>query len=351
MSILDSQQNITIQLACLCQQVKAQVQIPRSKFPLQAYLCHCNICRHVSGLLCTTLCDLPARSLSLGVEGNTCTYSRIFVFCEQCGASIYRKSNDSLTIKLHTGVLELDDAAIEFSGQCCTDQTKDGGLSAWLDFSDSGKKDHCMAHEQPTVLQLEDQEGYDSTLDIMASCHCGGVQFAITPSSEASFEIFSPYPDLIVAFHSGSIQNEEGAKWWLRANGTRYLAGTCACKSCRLASGNDIQTWAFIPKVNIKQMNGSPLEFDMGTLKQYSSSDGVYRNFCGVCGATVFWHNEGRPDLIDVSVGLLKAASGARAEELLEWTTTRVSFQEDAQNRALITRIGNGLKKWGAREG
>lgn len=97
-------------------------------------------------------------------------------------------------------------------------------------------------------------------------------------------------------------------------------------------------------------MNSDPLENDMGTLNQYGSSKGVYRNFCSICGATVFWHNDERPYLIDVSTGLLEAESGARAEELLEWATARVSFQEEAQNKALIETLREGLAKQAQKE-
>lgn len=43
---------------------------------------------------------------------------------------------------------------------------------------------------------------------------------------------------------------------------------------------------------------------------------------------------------------MLDAKSGARAEELLEWATERVSFQEDAQNKAFIARLGEGIRAW-----
>ena len=85
----------------------------------------------------------------------------------------------------------------------------------------------------------------------------------------------------------------------------------------------------------------------MGTLKQYNSSEGIWRAFCGVCGAVVFYHNDKRPDLIDVSVGLMEAESGARAEEWLEWSRDEVSYAEYAQNKSLIESLNTGLKAWG----
>jgi hypothetical protein len=91
-------------------------------------------------------------------------------------------------------------------------------------------------------------------------------------------------------------------------------------------------------------------------LHSFASSEGVLREFCGVCGATVFWHDAYRPDVIDVSVGLLDAAEGARAERWLEWWTDRVSFSEDVETgrsgppavaaRDLITALEKGMQAW-----
>ena len=345
-----------LKLACLCGLVTAHVNISSNDIPLHASICHCDACRYASGLLCTTLCQLPATLSPFEVKGGTCSYEidsgqRIVFFCTHCGASIYETREDSADIKLYTGVLEIDPNIFEFTSQCCAKETRDGGLSTWLDLPSCDETDHCNVHRRNYMIdQSRSLENHEHGMDVKASCHCGGVQFLVAWPSEASTQLSSPYPDLLLPYLSGSSKNEEDGKWWLRANGTRYFAGICSCKSCRLASGNEVQTWAFIPKVNLRQMNGDPIEFSMSTLKQYSSSKGVYRNFCGTCGATVFWHNDERPDLIDVSAGLLIAQSGVRAEELLEWATERVSFQEEAQNKALIATLNEGLRKWSGRE-
>ncbi|KAM0800253.1 Mss4-like protein [Usnea florida] len=188
----------------------------------------------------------------------------------------------------------------------------------------------------------------ESATELQAYCHCKGVRFKITRPDESSARLVAPRGDIV----GPPTTNEDGsgnddAAWWLRENGTKYLGGTCACDECRLASGFDIQTWAFVPKANMKQLDGKPLDFNIGTLKRYDSSEGVYREFCGKCGATVFWHSDSRPDLIDVSVGLLDAEEGARAESWLGWKTERVSFEEEAQNKDLIARLSAGLKRWG----
>ncbi|KAH7379057.1 Mss4-like protein [Cadophora sp. MPI-SDFR-AT-0126] len=165
-----------------------------------------------------------------------------------------------------------------------------------------------------------------------------------------------PRPDDCLSHPGSKADNLEDEMWWIR--GDRYLAGTCACRSCRLASGFEIQEWTFVPKSNIffntQAGKNPPLDFaDEGiksVLKSYESSEGVVREFCGKCGATVFWR-KWRSELIDVSVGLLEAEEGARAEKWLEWWTERVSFEEGAvaHGRSLVDGLQKGIAAWGGK--
>jgi hypothetical protein len=157
--------------------------------------------------------------------------------------------------------------------------------------------------------------------------------------------------------------NPSDEKWWIQ--GDKYLAGTCACKSCRLISGFEIQTWAFVPRDNISifipgDSELKALDFKSlpaGVLKSYQSSGRAVRDFCGGCGATVFWRDVSDPSVIDVSVGLLRAEEGARAESWLCWWTGRVSFLEEVQTgrsgpfaaaaQTLIDKLSIGMKAGG----
>ncbi|KAF8068983.1 Mss4-like protein [Lyophyllum atratum] len=202
-----------------------------------------------------------------------------------------------------------------------------------------------------------------------AYCHCQAVSFWITRPSSASAQPSSPYPDLLHAYNSTPVDilaNPADEKWWLRPAGaahpTHYLAGHCACTSCRLTSGFDIQSWAFIPRANIfvprsktPSADGSSsavirlnLQDDtlrMTGLRQYRSSKGRNREFCGTCGATVFGWGEERPDLIDVSVGLVdEKQGGVRAERWFEWEKGRVNFEKDAVNKTLVQGLVQGLR-------
>ena len=341
----------TTHFSCACRQVTGSFKAHDRDLPLPLTLCHCNTCRHQSGLLCVSCATLPkgaefevsSGSLEFYKASNT-----VFrFFCKTCGANVYVEDTETEKRDICTGVLGDMEGIGSLKNHIFVADTKDGGLrdwipdvDAWEGFSkvskilDAGWKEDSMASSQ-------------SARELQAYCHCKGVRFKITRPDDSSAKINAPRGDIVGPPTTEQDGSKDDGAWWLRENGTKYLGGTCACNECRLASGSDIQAWAFVPKANIQQLNGRPLDFSAGTLKRYDSSEGVYREFCSKCGATVFWHSDSRPDLIDVSVGLLDAEEGARAESWLGWKTERVSFEEEAHNKDLISRLSVGLKRWG----
>jgi hypothetical protein len=89
---------------------------------------------------------------------------------------------------------------------------------------------------------------------------------------------------------------------------------------------------------------GRCLRFVGVTIRTYESSAGIYRDFCGRCGAAVFFRKDGRDgDVWDMVVGLLEVESGARAEGRLGWDA-EVCFGEEAVDWRLVWRLGEGLK-------
>jgi hypothetical protein len=275
------------------------------------------------------------------------------------------------------------------------EDTKDGGLSIWMteqhgwplpvspsseverrEAKPSGRSRDIPA-AQPAHAQSQPPPPIADLNFLHAHCACNAVKFHIMRPSASSILPHSQFPDLMIPYHTKDplIPNAGDEKWWLRADGVKYLAGTCACRSCRLTSGFEIQTWAFVPRANIffhvprsanlfsgPDLNNEleeiiiPLDFNefrelekagKTVLRSYESSPGVLREFCGTCGATIFWHDKWRPEVVDVSVGLLEAQEGARAEEWLEWWVERVSFEEDAAGRGdLIPALRRGLWAW-----
>jgi hypothetical protein len=256
----------------------------------------------------------------------------------------------------HGSLLGKSDGVLEFVGHMWIEDSKDGGASDWMPaFGRKPAKRWLVApNESPEVpLGWRDSKFVTSKPEetneekLHAHCHCGGVEFYISRPNEESLKASSPLPDLLVPYNSGqSAANPENKPWWLSTDRTKHLAGTCACDSCRRIAGFDVVPWTFIPVANISLPNGGPFRRGFGTLKSYTSSPGRTRWFCGTCGASVFWDGVERPTLLDVSVGLLDAKSGARAEEWLEWETGRVSFREDAHNKGLIDGLEDGLRGW-----
>jgi hypothetical protein len=51
-----------------------------------------------------------------------------------------------------------------------------------------------------------------------------------------------------------------------------------------------------------------------------------------------------RPDLVDVSVGLLDSSQGVLTEDWLEWHKDRVSFSEEAVSESLVEALEHGLR-------
>ncbi|KAI1819668.1 hypothetical protein F4861DRAFT_122218 [Xylaria intraflava] len=435
-----------LSITCQCGAAKQTVHIREesSDRPQGLYLCHCAMCRHNTGLLCTSY---AAIKIPGSIEGLVAYRSRpsgagtsTRFFCTTCGCHVFRRlelpehDNDTEIenggIRLPTteqterwdvatGVIigpcmdvgkgesseEEDRMLMRYTEHINVAGTKDGGLSVFIRSIGNSEVERI---DPPPNTDLGSFSPRDRSVEkgeelLNASCHCKTVRFHITRPGAASKLPRSNFPDLMVPYNTGSplIRNPEDDKWWLRPGLgippernkpgppqknelRRYLAGTCACRSCRLISGFEIQTWAFVPRANIffhiregqqslptpssqiiKEANEAedmvvPLDFETlpsNILTSYESKEGVRREFCSRCGATVFWRDHWRPELMDVSVGLLDADEGARAETWLDWWTGRVSFAEDAgtgrvgetakRAKDLIGSLGEGLRTWG----
>ncbi|SPO06274.1 related to DUF636 domain protein [Cephalotrichum gorgonifer] len=344
-------------------------------------MCHCDSCRHATGEICVSYHPIEAPVLS--DLNNTSTYTSsdgwTRHFCATCGCHILRRreSDGSPEYEVATGILigsssDKPGLTVVFKRHVEVSDTKDGGSSVWISEVDGNKID--LDPEPQSVdhaVKRHPTETRTPKDALPASCDCGTVSFHITRPDATSLLPRSNFPDLTHAYCStpaSTLSNPSNVKWWL-CPGEKYRAGTCTCRSCRLISGFEIQTWAFVPRSNIHfhapspgSVDGTttvPLDFQTlpaGILTSYASSPDVQREFCGGCGATVFWHDKWRPDLIDVSVGLLRAEDGARAEAWLDWWTERVSFSDDAETgrvesqarwaRGLVSGLEKGLELW-----
>lgn len=345
--------------SCLCGSVAQSIQLDAETDHSHLQLCHCSNCRALTGLLAASYYLMqhePATLDGLQLYSASPHVSRFF--CKTCGAHAFAQLRSTGRFLVASGLLEAGDTPpVKTIQHWQIKDTGDGGLSTFLPGWPSVER--CALEAWFEQISSDDASSKASSISwntipstrqdhqsqLHAQCHCGGVEFYITPPDASSTQAWSPWADLLVPYHSGSSDNPDDIKWWLRDGNTKYLAGTCACTTCRLASGFPIQTWAFVPKSNIFNIDRSPLSFDRGTMQRYNSSPGVYREFCNCCGANVFWHNAERPTVVDVSVGLLRG-NGARAENWLEWATGRVSFTELAAQKDLVGLLEVGLRQY-----
>ncbi|KAL1894373.1 hypothetical protein Sste5346_005873 [Sporothrix stenoceras] len=334
---------IRFDISCLCGTV-AQSLTARpppghdpSK-PIPITICHCNTCRQTSGVLCTSYCPIERPDddkLDL-LTVYTSSPGTERYFCKTCGCHVIRRrqssaEDDGDLWEVATGVIaderrddddntenDNDTPVLEYVRHEHVDDTGDGGLAVWMPTVGDRTMD---GYEEPQLTADTVDSTTPTAWTVSASCHCGAVQFDIRPPDydlAASRHPHSAFADLLVPYATTDpaiTANPEDVKWWLRPSQddqtktTRWLAGTCACRSCRLATGFEIQTWTFVPRICI-MVKGEPLTFNNGgnsngntppKLSAYESSHGVERNFCNCCGATVFWHDVWRPDLIDIS--------------------------------------------------
>lgn len=175
--------------------------------------------------------------------------------------------------------------------------------------------------------------GADGQELLRAQCHCSGVSFGIKrPSAEQirtkrlKDNVISPIDD---------------RKW-------RGVYDPC--DDCRLVSGGNFIGWTFIPLEATEPQ--VPRNLTFGTIKTFKSSANVLRAFCGVCGATVFFHDESDENgvgVVDVATGILRAPEGSMAESWLTWRST-MSYVDDGlkYNEGLTRCLVEGLDRWSA---
>lgn len=373
----------TIKATCLCGDAAHDITLPSNAFPIPTYFCSCNSCRHMTGTLFLSSAFLPpSYKPSPDLLGKLTSFKfsdRITqYFCKRCGSTMLSKCLPKPTSTYRTGswdvmtgTLEAFDGVLDLKGHEYIHDTLDGGFSDFMTTSSERSLDRWSdgINDSPQLplywRSPELPKPLNPTARLPAHCKCNGVRFYIARPSLQSTHASRPWPDLLIPYYSQHQQNATKPldaaheTWWLRANKTKFLAGLCSCTSCRLASGMEITPWAFIPAIDISldaeghtplpSVTGTATE-TFGSLATYASSSNVTRSFCSVCGAIVFFSETERSEttLLDVAVGLLEAAEGARAESWLEWRTERLSFREDAVGRAgsLVEGIEKGLREF-----
>ena len=381
----------TIKATCLCGDAAHNITLPSNAFPIPTYFCSCSSCRHMTGTLFLSTAFLPSSyrpSPSLLEKLTSFKFSdRITLyFCKRCGSimlsfCVPKPSNTYRTASwdVMTGTLEAFDGILDPKGYEYIHDTHDGGISDFMPTLNNRSLERWF-HEIDASPQLplywrdpsasKESPKHATATRLPAYCKCNSITFYLARPSSKSALATRPWPDLLIPYHASQNQTPDTTTahepWHLRASQTKFLAGLCSCTSCRLASGQEITAWAFIPLVDISlDAEGQvPLQLStvtgtgeaaptLGSLQTYHSSDGVTRSSCSVCGAIVFFaiSEPGQTPattILDVAVGLLDAPEGARAEDWLDWCTSRLSFREDAVGRAdsLADGVERGLRAY-----
>ena len=73
-----------------------------------------------------------------------------------------------------------------------------------------------------------------------------------------------------------------------------YQPTLCHCESCRRAAGAHAVGWLTVKRSDLRWSGAAPREFE--------SSPGVHRAFCGQCGTPLTYRSAQRPTEIDVTI-------------------------------------------------
>ncbi|KAJ5935631.1 hypothetical protein N7466_005178 [Penicillium verhagenii] len=335
--------NKVLAASCHCRSVQFTITLPTDSLPLKVHLCHCSICRHTHGTLCTFHAGLPSgiepqfiapSSLQklTGYQHATSLSTRYF--CSTCGCQIGDQIHEDGSWVISNAIFDAnkaDHGIWKFATHLYPDSTRDGGLSALVPTVDNHHLE-LINDTKDSSQPIEDTLPMDgnSTTELLAQCHCGGVSFTIArPKAEY---IASP-----------ASQN------WLHPQDKRkWLACMDVCDDCRLVNGTHVIGWTFVPLDHISPRPSSNLL--IGSAKAYRSTPDVLRTFCGTCGATVFYNCADRPEIVDVGVGLLRAPEGVMAENWVLWRAGRVSWAENGlrYHAGFCHGLIEGMKQWGA---
>jgi len=252
----------SITSTCACGSFSLKVDYPNNTLPIDRGFCLCNSCRRLTGscgisyILAPSKHPIDITKFELTSYESTDRLTRYF--CPTCGCHGLVKVSHNQAWHLATGPLDRTEGIVNWLNCKWVEDTLDGGISVWLKeiVGPDGKKKPIPRYmlqdwnngalvpdDIPLNVLPEEKKALTDPNKLEAQCHCGGVKFYITRPNEESKKAQSPFPDLMVPYHSHSSENPTNETWWLRDNDTKYLAGTCTCRSCRAASGFEIQPW------------------------------------------------------------------------------------------------------------
>lgn len=362
-SVDDPAATKTLTATCYCKSVQYSIEVPVSKLPLPVHFCHCSVCRYTHGTLCIFHTALPKGTAPKFIAPSSLDNMTEYIhpkaqaerlFCSTCGCHMGDRGLDE-SPNPDEGLVPNNEWVIAtplFSehgedlfrftkhffteGACRISGKTDQGMFTWLPKIGDVDLNIWNPPKQPSEPQDEGREYNEKGEEVLrAECHCGGVSFTFPRPTHPAVKTDS--------FLSQYVSPTDPNKW---------IACLDACNHCRLQNGTLVTAWTFIPRALIEPPMPVALA-PYGTLKTYVSSPGVLRAFCGKCGATVIYSCDERTptpesQVVDVSVGLLRAPEGILADEWVTWRAGRISSFESAKeySGAFVESLDEAHRKW-----
>ncbi|PNY18826.1 DUF636 domain protein [Tolypocladium capitatum] len=341
----DADESKTLEAKCFCGSVHLSFDMPVSSLPLSVYLCHCSLCRYSTGAPCIVHAQFPVgllpKHLGESGEGKMTSYTSegagcSYVFCSTCGCHIGAVSLGRDQWTMATSIFaDHGPENFRITLHVFSKSAKGGGISSVLTrMGDGEMKSWDPPDDDPSakVVEAEAEVGEDGEDRLRSQCKCGGVSFAVRRPTQTVLDD---------GFMSKLVSPRDRKKW-------RALYDTC--NDCRLTTGTHVVGWATVPLALCEPKIDATLR--IGTAKTYSSSEGVLRSFCGVCGATVFYSSASRQPseeqaVVDVATGILRAPEGPMAEDWLTWRE-RPAFAASGirYDKHFSEALDEGMRNW-----
>lgn len=353
----------TARLNCLCGAVSDPgTLLAESELPIFTETCHCNSCRHSTGVLGASfprLNSAPSQDTLARLTPYHSSKDITRYFCSTCGCHCFISNHKFNRWTCLGGIIDQNYASqihaasnpwpvdiIKISYHDFVLDTIDGGLAPLLlnlngrsipTWSAGGPESpppgtpFDLPHEAVLSLPRKSKAAHPEDKDsayLPAKCHCGGVSLLI---KRANFT---------------SASNPHDPLRYIPSDPKKYLAHLCSCASCRLATGSSLVPWALVPPSSVFYANPASPEANLQplvigfpsrdksanpglTLKHHWSAPDTCWSFCGTCGATMFYWSDERPGELDLAVGVLRSEDGSMARNWLQWDWGRCCFGKD----------------------
>ena len=82
-----------------------------------------------------------------------------------------------------------------------------------------------------------------------------------------------------------------------KANIEPIYQTNCHCSNCRRATGAQSVAWITVSRSDFK--------VEMGTPRRFRTDTGAWRTFCDMCGTSLTFERDTRPEEIDITTGSL----------------------------------------------